>query len=58
MSVFLMIFAVCVNSYYCLYTVNIFVLVMEAQFIMCVVGTESFCVTRRLVQISQVLLEQ
>jgi len=53
-----MIFAVCVNSYYCLYTVNIFVLVMEAQFIMCVVGTESFCVTRRLVQISQVLLEQ
>jgi hypothetical protein len=58
MSVFLMIFAVCVNSYYCLYTVNMFVLVMEAQFIMRVVGTESFCVTRWVLQISQGLLEQ
>lgn len=58
MNVFLMIFTVCVSSNYCLYTVNIFVFVMEAQFIVCVVGTESFCVTRLILQISQSLLEQ
>jgi hypothetical protein len=57
-NVFLMIFAVCVNSDYCLYTVSIFVFVMETQFIVCVVGTQSFCVTRLILQISQRLLEQ
>lgn len=31
---------------------------MEAQFIMCVLGTESFRVTRLIPQISQGLLEQ
>jgi hypothetical protein len=31
---------------------------MEAQFVVCVVGTESFCVTRLILQISQGLLEQ
>jgi len=37
MNVFLVMFAVCVNSDYCLYTVNICVFVMEAQFF-CVRG--------------------
>jgi hypothetical protein len=58
MNVFLVIFSVCVNSDYCLYTVNVFVFVMEAQFIVCMVGTESFCVTRLILQISQGLLEK
>jgi len=58
MNVFLMIFVVCVNSDYCLCTVNVCVFVMEAQFIVCVVDTESFCVTRLILQISQGLLEQ
>jgi hypothetical protein len=58
MNVFLMIFAVCVNSDYCLYTVNIFVVVIEAQFTVCVVGTESFCIIRLILQIYQGLLEQ
>ena len=44
--VFLIIFAVCVNSDYSVYTVNMFVFVMKAQFILCVLGNETFCVTQ------------